>query len=176
MNQDIDAATRRFERSLHILMQHLGPHLIQRMPFGLTPGQLFMLYFVRQERRCSVSKLAEKMEVSPSAITVMLDRLENHGLVKRTRDQADRRVVVVELTEAGEQRLDQVLQARRRIVRHCLSHVGSGELEPFLRTLEALASTAQAMDLQALVNCVTRSDAASETGESGGPPGGECCI
>ena len=99
MHKNLDSLTERFDKSLHVLMQHLGPQLISRTQLDLTPGQVFMLHLIRNESLCSVSKLAEKMEVAPSAITVMLDRLENHGFVSRKRDTSDRRVVIIELTE-----------------------------------------------------------------------------
>jgi len=46
-------------------------------------------------------KLARRMELSSGAITNRLDRLEEAGLVRRLPDPADRRGVVVELTEKG---------------------------------------------------------------------------
>ena len=151
MNQNIDALTERFDKSLYVLMQNLGPQLINRAQFGLTPGQVFMLYFIRQEGQCSVSKLAEKMEVAPSAITVMVDRLENHGFVNRVRDKVDRRVVNVELTTAGEEKLNEVIHVRKQIIQHCLTRVGQNELNSFVHTLESIASLAQGMDVQEII-------------------------
>ena len=151
MGQDIDALTNRFDKSLVILMQNLGPQLIARTQVGLTPGQVFMLHFIRQEDTCSVSNLAEKMEVAPSAITVMLDRLEKHGFVRRTRDRTDRRVVLIELTVFGEQRLDEVLHLRNQVMKHCLMQMGLHELDAFIQALEKLAFIAQTTDLQAII-------------------------
>lgn len=151
MDQDIDALTNRFNQSLLVVMQNLGPQLIARTQVGLTPGQVFMLHFIRQESTCSVSNLAEKMEVAPSAITVMLDRLENHGFVRRTRDNADRRVVLIELTAFGEHRLDEVLHLRNQVMKHCLTQMGLNELDAFIPALEKLAAIIQTTDLQAII-------------------------
>lgn len=151
MNQNIDSLTERFDKALFVFMQNLGPQLINRAQLGLTPGQVFMLHFIRQDTQCTVSKLAEKMEVAPSAITVMLDRLENHGFVSRNRDKVDRRVVIVELTDAGERKLNHVLDVRKQIIERCFAQVDSDELAIFMRTLETLSSVASALDLKEII-------------------------
>lgn len=151
MSETNDELTERFDVALFALLQNLGPQLIIRAQLGLTPGQVFMLHFIRQEQHCSVSKLAEKMEVNPSAITVMLDRLEGHGYAIRTRDLNDRRVVIVQLTEAGNEALNQVLDVRKQIMQHCLTQIEQGELNAFVCTLEKLASISKRMDLKSIV-------------------------
>lgn len=144
-HKNIDALSERFEKSLFILSKNLGPELIARTQLDLTPGQVFMLYFIQQENPCTVSTLAEKLEVSPSSITVMLDRLESHGFVTRVRSTNDRRVVITELTEKGKAKLNHVLGVRKQITQYCLEQVDVKELESFISTLESLASIAQAM-------------------------------
>lgn len=148
MAPNIDAVTERFDKALRVLIRSFGPQLIQRIQLGLTPGQVFMLHFIQQENHCSVSKLAEKMEVAPSAITVMLDRLENHGFVSRTRDQADRRVVVVELTDAGRETLKKVKEKRKQIMQDCLTQIDLKELTAIAQSLEKIASIAETMEMK----------------------------
>jgi DNA-binding MarR family transcriptional regulator len=151
MSNPLDAWTERFERALHTTMHNLGPELIKRAQTDLTPGQCFMMYFIREQDHCTVSSLSEKMEVNPSAVTVMLDRLENHGYVSRSRDREDRRVVIAELTEAGEQALDAVMNMRKRVVQHCLGQLSPDELESFLTTLEKVASVSASMDVKTIL-------------------------
>jgi MarR family transcriptional regulator, organic hydroperoxide resistance regulator len=151
MFEDIDSLTERFDAALYITLQNLGPQLVNRAQLGLTPGQVFMLHFIRQENQCTVSKLAEKMEVTPSAITVMLDRLENHGFVFRTRDKSDRRVVIIQLTEAGDAALNQVLNVRNEIMKHCLTQIEPDELDSFVQTLQKLATISASMDIKAIM-------------------------
>lgn len=47
----------------------------------------------------SAGRLAEAINLSPAAMTALIDRLERKGYVRRVRDPADRRRVLVELTE-----------------------------------------------------------------------------
>lgn len=151
MRENINAVTERFDVSLFVLMHNLGPHLINRVQLGLTPGQVFMLHFIQEKGECSVSQLAEKMEVAPSAVTVMVDRLENHGFAKRIRDEADRRVVKVGLTDAGTVKLGHVVRVRKQVVGHCLSQLDANEVDMFIHSLESLASIARAMDIEEIL-------------------------
>jgi len=154
MFKDIDSLTERFDAALFVMVHNLGPQLITRAQLGLTPGQVFMLHMIRQENQCSVSKLAEKMEVNPSAITVMLDRLESHGHAVRTRDKDDRRVVVIHLTEAGEEALNHVLNVRKQIMQHCLAQLKTDELDAFVQTLEKFADISAGMEIKTIMGSV----------------------
>lgn len=73
--------------------------------FGITPSQLGVLESLAHLGPMRHCELAGKLLVSPSNLTTVLDNLERDGLVKRERDQADRRVSMTSLTPAGADRL-----------------------------------------------------------------------
>ncbi|WAH38690.1 MarR family winged helix-turn-helix transcriptional regulator [Alicyclobacillus dauci] len=142
---------RRFDASLHVLLNHFGPKALQHAPIGLTPGQLFMLYSIKKEGHAMVSQLARRMEVTSSAITVMLDRLEQRGLVKRMRDVEDRRAVYVELTERGDAAIEEVMEVRHRVIAQTLSELPDQEIESFITILERLAKVSETVDLKSAI-------------------------
>jgi DNA-binding MarR family transcriptional regulator len=51
-----------------------------------------------QEGPMTAGRLAERARLSPGATTTIVDRLEEKGLARRTRDTADRRRVLLEVT------------------------------------------------------------------------------
>jgi DNA-binding MarR family transcriptional regulator len=63
---------------------------------NLTDGRCLDLLDVHDG--LTAGELAEAANLSPGAVTTVLDRLERMGLVTRARDDADRRRVLVELT------------------------------------------------------------------------------
>jgi len=68
----------------------------------LTSAQKHAVVALGVERRpLSMSALAQRIDTSLPATTGIVDRLERAGLVKRLRDDGDRRVVLVGLTERG---------------------------------------------------------------------------
>lgn len=89
-------------------MMRLGRHLHRSpLPGGLTPPQYFVL---RMLSCCSVrpSDLAEALQVTPGTVTPLIDRLIDSGLVTRSRDAEDRRVLRLSLTPLGQERLAQI--------------------------------------------------------------------
>lgn len=146
MSEELEGLTQRFDEALFVTMHNLGPQLIQRAQVELTPGQMFLLHHIQREHQCNLSQLAEQMEVSPSAITIMLDRLENHQLVRRIRDEHDRRVVNVQLTSKGENTLSAVLDIRKQILQCCLAQFPIDELHSFVHSLEKLAKVSIGVD------------------------------
>ena len=67
----------------------------------LTFGQLRLLFWLCGQGPVSMSRLSEWSSTGPSAVTGAVERLEQHGLLARRHREDDRRVVEVELTEAG---------------------------------------------------------------------------
>ena len=73
----------------------------QLEPSGLTNAQWLPLYKLSMGMASTVAELAFESQVDAGAMTRLLDRLEAKGLCQRVRSLSDRRVVNIELTEAG---------------------------------------------------------------------------
>lgn len=73
-----------------------------RKRFGITGPQSAVLKCLTDSQEIqSVVRLSRLLNVTPSNITGIIDRLEEKGLVKRIRKQDDRRTVLIELTDKG---------------------------------------------------------------------------
>ena len=70
--------------------------------YGLTGSQSGVLRSLIQDGPQSSADLSRQLHVTPSNITGIIDRLEKKGLVERIRKEGDRRVAIIQLTEAGE--------------------------------------------------------------------------
>ncbi len=80
---------------------------------GLTPQQHQVLLAIKgfpDRSWMSVGDLADSLQLKHHAIVGLVDRCQSAGLVERTTDDADRRVVRVSLTEKGEQVLEHLTQ------------------------------------------------------------------
>jgi DNA-binding MarR family transcriptional regulator len=65
---------------------------------GLDRTAYRCLDILDQEGPMTAGRLATRARLSPGAMTALLDRLEERGLARRTRDTEDRRRVLVEVT------------------------------------------------------------------------------
>lgn len=70
-------------------------------PLDLTAMQWRPLMLVSQGKADTAAELARLAAIDTGAMTRTLDRLEAKGLLRRVRSQEDRRVVKLELTDAG---------------------------------------------------------------------------
>ena len=71
-------------------------------PFGLAPSHARALGVIFRRGPIRPSVLSERLRVSPRAATDVLDALQDHGLIEREADPADRRATIVRLTAEGE--------------------------------------------------------------------------
>jgi DNA-binding MarR family transcriptional regulator len=88
----------------------------------------------------SASDLCKGMSYDAGAMTRMIDRLEEKGLLRRSRDQGDRRLVNLELTEKGVAAMPRMRLCAMRVLNRFLQGFSKAEarqLEGFLtRMLE----------------------------------------
>lgn len=67
--------------------------------YNLTISQAKLLWVLKEEGPQSLVELSKKLETATSSISGIVDRLERMEYVCRQRDQRDRRVVWIGLTE-----------------------------------------------------------------------------
>jgi DNA-binding MarR family transcriptional regulator len=73
-------------------------------PIDLTPRQAQALLVLRTRGPVSQQVLGEEMEMDPSTLVLLLNALEQRGLIVRQRDPADRRRHIVAITDDGLER------------------------------------------------------------------------
>ena len=109
-------------------------------PAGLTPAQYNVLRILRGAGGAggvlACGEIGARMIAREPDMTRLLDRLETRGLVARSREANDRRVVSVRITPAALKALEaldpQVLAAHRKQ----LGHMTKKELEQLIALLE----------------------------------------
>ncbi|GAB4462491.1 MAG: MarR family transcriptional regulator [Armatimonadaceae bacterium] len=128
--------------------------LVPVMEAGLTPSQFGVLEALYHLGSLTLSQIAEKHLKSRNNFTVVVDNLEKLGMVRRERDQNDRRVIFVHLTDTGKQAVETVLPL----------HVA--EIVEIVRALSPEERDA----LNNLLRCLGKGKPQNETGESQEPP------
>jgi DNA-binding MarR family transcriptional regulator len=81
-----------------------------------------------REDGLSGRELAMLLGVGPSAVTPLIDRLVEHGYVRREEDRADRRITRAILTPAGAAVLQQLGSGRREVLADALQGLDPEEL------------------------------------------------
>lgn len=104
--------------------------------FGLTHPQFITLATLSAHREaCTMSDLINVTFQDAPTMTGVIDRLLKMGLVKRTRSETDRRVVLVQATQAG---IDLVKQVEEQTLHNAatgFASLGDDELTAFEQLL-----------------------------------------
>jgi DNA-binding MarR family transcriptional regulator len=109
--------------------------------FGLNRGEVGVLSALRTAgppNRLSPTRLFKGLMLSSAGITSRLDRLEQRGLVRRTRDPNDRRGVLVELTDEGARVLEEAVVANTTSERELLAHLSADDVASLAALLKKL--------------------------------------
>ena len=112
----------------------------------LSFGQMHVLMLLHQLGPMTVGQMAEMLAVSMPSVSSMLDRLEEHSLVERHRDEADRRLVHVRLTDRGRAEAEEAAGFRRGAIEKVLQRFSDPELRALLTVVEAVERTIGCLD------------------------------
>jgi DNA-binding MarR family transcriptional regulator len=135
---------RTLEDEAMVSLQRTADQLQRRLsdmlkPRGLSPTQYNALRILRGAgdggRACS--EIAERMINRDPDITRLVDRLERRGLVARSREGRDRRVIITRITAAGLDLLRGLDRPIEEFNRKLLGHLGEQSLRNLLTLLEA---------------------------------------
>ena len=109
----------------------------------VTAAQFIIIATLSMGGVKSASDLCTSISYDAGAMTRMIDRLEEKGLLRRSRDPADRRLVNLELTEKGNLAVPRMREVSMKVVNrflHGFSKPEARQLEGYLaRMLENAA-------------------------------------
>ena len=102
---------------------------------------LFVLH-ASVDDRMSMKRLADRLGISVTAATGLVDRLVEQGLVQREEDSEDRRLVLVRLSRAGRAKLDRWQEIRRDRFTRIASRIDTADLIGIARAMDILYNAA----------------------------------
>lgn len=105
---------------------------------GVSMAQLHIMFTLQRGGEMTMSHLADVLNVSLSNATGLIDRLEERGFIARERVATDRRIVVVRVTRAGEQMLDEVDALSDALLRSVLDRLPASQLKVVGHAISAL--------------------------------------
>ena len=126
-------------------ISRIGLHVTRRQEqvfgrYGLNRGDMGVLTALRiaGSNGLSPTRLFKGLMQSSAGITGRLDRLEERGLVRRTRHPSDRRGILVELTDVGRQVLDEAVRANTSAERELVAGLKPAEIAALAALLKKM--------------------------------------
>jgi len=136
----------KLHRAVHAVSDRVESRLLAE---GLTLTQFGVLEAILHKGPLSHRELGRKVLTSAANMTDVVDKLAAKGLVQRVRCPSDRRLVRVELTDAGTLLIERLFPDHARDITSAMSELSCAEiaqLDELLRRLGHCA--AQACDAQ----------------------------
>jgi DNA-binding MarR family transcriptional regulator len=103
----------------------------------ITIPQFRLLVVLRTRGAMKQSVLAERLNVQPSTVNRMVERLLVAGLVDRQPNPESRREVVLDLTDTGQRTVTRVTQQRRREIARIVSRMPADLRSKLIEALES---------------------------------------
>jgi DNA-binding MarR family transcriptional regulator len=118
-------------------------HSAPWLSVDITMAQLKALMVTLQEGRCTSRAIAEALDVSPSAVTPLVDKLVQQRLVRREHDAEDRRVVWIVPTEKAKAMHERMTSLGRTNMRALLESLEAADLAVVQKGFAILARAAK---------------------------------
>jgi len=105
---------------------------------GFTFPQLSVISILAKSGEQRVSDISEKMGLSDSTVSGILDRLEQKEILERKRDKDDRRVVKIYLSKGSQKIYQEFHRKRGEYFTHLLKELSDQEIKDIIKGLEIL--------------------------------------
>ena len=141
-NRLTDTELRAWQALLHAhhqLIRQLDWELREEQGLPLAAYDVLLRLARAPARALRMTDLAERVMLSPSGLTRLVDRLAAKGLVERKTDPRDRRVALAGLTDEGRSLLRKAAETHLRGVReHFTARLSEGQLRNIASALETI--------------------------------------
>ncbi|MEM3972212.1 MAG: MarR family transcriptional regulator [Saccharolobus sp.] len=110
-------------------------------------GQIGLSYFefkvmcaLEEEGKVPMSRVAEKYMLTKAGLTSIIDRLEEKELVRRVRSEEDRRVIYVELTDKGKEKLYEGRKIFQNVLEIFMKKISENEIAELEKIFNKLSA------------------------------------
>ncbi|MGI5997271.1 MAG: MarR family winged helix-turn-helix transcriptional regulator [Lutispora sp.] len=124
----ISCDMKELDKIAYELHKKLFAKITEGIDIPVTNTQIYMLFYIRTQEQCVVSDIANYLGVTLGAVTSLVDKLYDFGLVSRYRSEIDRRLVIIKLSEKGEELLRKIDIKRREISEYYTKDIDEKEL------------------------------------------------
>lgn len=126
---------------LKLASQLMYRDFLERLePYSLTPFHYLVLCCLWEEDGLSTSGIADRLKQLGATLTGVVDRMEQRNLVYRQRDESDRRVVRIWLTEEGKRLMNVLPPLGEETILSATKNISEAENKIILQLLERIIS------------------------------------
>ena len=133
--ETMDIAKRVMHGRLHVITSD----------FALSRTQMELLFTIKQLQPIGSKQLAQKLQLTPGAVSQLSESLSNQMLIERETDTQDRRRHILRVSTQGLSLLKTIEKRRRTVLEHVMQDLSDEELTIWLRIQQKMISEFQAI-------------------------------
>ncbi len=133
LNDAISALMRRFKIAESTSSKEQGVRL--------NPIDVESLLFLAAHPDSTASALGQYLDVAATTVSAVIDRLVRQGFLRRDRIASNRRIVQLNLTEAGEDKTQQIIRFHQANSREMLMALDPAERGTFVALMRKIVSS-----------------------------------
>jgi DNA-binding MarR family transcriptional regulator len=128
-----DSITENLLNILPLIHRKLLKVEFERINPNLSRLHFIILRILNDHSQLPISEVGKNLFIPKPQMTALVDRLIQFGMVERTPDAEDRRIVNINLTDSGKKALEECDKLIRNSIRQKLSSLTAEDLEKFLK-------------------------------------------
>lgn len=125
-------------KKTHDMLEEIFNRCFQQYGISNAKFNMLVLLYREGDQGLMLSELGEKMLVTKSNITGMVDRLEKQGFVKRVRDDGDRRIIKAVMTGKGREFTVNIIEKYREWTEKIMEILDENEKNCMINVLRKL--------------------------------------
>jgi DNA-binding MarR family transcriptional regulator len=136
---DLESKALELKKSLDVISAHFQAINAAGVSGELSLQELKIVDYLGQRESCIMREMAEHSQVAVSTMTGIIDKLEGKDLVKRERNDEDRRIVRVQLTNKGQKVYQSNVENYLELSRRMLESLDKDEQDIYLEITRKIA-------------------------------------
>jgi len=113
--------------------------------YGLIPTEFAVLELLYHKGKQPIQVLGQKILLSSSSISYVVDKLEKKELIIRNQCENDKRVYYAQLTQQGESLLDKIFPKHEKVIEDIFKDIDNQTKEILIEKLKEIGKHASSM-------------------------------
>ncbi len=133
-------------KSVSSLMNVIAKGMEEELdPYGLSPLEFNLLRTCIERGECTATELAEELPVDASRISRIVTILVDKGLLVRRRLRSDRRIVMLSLSDEGNEQIATLVDQMRAYEAQLLQNVSERDVRVFATTVSKILANHESL-------------------------------
>lgn len=128
-------------RRIHVQTFNYGRTILSK--YNLSNSQFNIIVYIYFHGAKNLKELCEELVLAPSTISEMLVRMEESDLVKKERNDIDKRKIAIDITDRSREIVNTVIKKRVEFVKRLTEKLPQDQLDSFKTILTHMVECLQ---------------------------------